>query len=158
MKIKGIIFNSIQIILLIIMLSFYLITSHLTHSECDIDSDIKYTLNAYILFSITVMVVNSLNQMFTYHYFKNRIVLNVIIFTIFYSLIIIDALGGIFIAQQMNEKSECYKFFTDNKNIFSIFISIVFLTLFNIIYKSYTCKNPESLYKDDESRPLLVNM
>jgi hypothetical protein len=140
------------------MLSFYLTETHPTHSECDIDSNVKYTLNSYILFSISVLFVNTIIQMLSYNYLKNRIVINVIIFTIFYSLIIIIALGGIFIAQQMNENSDCYKFFKDNKNIFSIFISILFLTLINIIYKSYTCKNPESLYRDDESRPLLVNM
>ena len=62
----------------------------------------------------------------------------------------------------MNEKTECYKFFTYNKNIFSIFIGILFLTLINIICKCYACKNPESLYIDDDIyddyKQVLVNI
>ena len=143
------------------MLSFYLTGSHPSTSQCDIDSNVKYTLNSYILFSIVVIFISCLSQILSNYYLKNYIVVNVIIFTLFYSLIIIIALGGIFIAQQMNSEHTCYQFFMDNKNVFSIFISILFLALVNIIYKCIECKNEQVLNNynnDDEYRRLISSI
>ena len=138
---KEILLDCIQIIIVIIILTFYLLTKPSSESVCDIDSNVVYSLKSYILFSISTFFCVSISKILLWYYFRNKIALNIIMLTISYGLILFVAVGGIFIAQQMNEKSECSKFFMDNKNIFSIFISIFFLTLANIIYKCIECKN-----------------
>jgi hypothetical protein len=140
---KEILFDIIQILIIIIILTFYLLTHPSTNSECDINSNVVYSLNSYIIFSISTFFCVSISKLFLWYYFKNKIVLHVIQLTLSYGLILFVAVGGIFIAQQMNEKHTCYNFFIDNKNIFSIFISILFLVLLNIIYKCIECKNEQ---------------
>lgn len=140
---KEILFDIIQILIVIILLTFYLLIKPSNDSECDINSNVVYSLKSYILFSITTFFCVSISKLFLWYYFKNRIVIQVINITISYALIIFVAFGGIFIAQQMNTNLECYKFFRNNKNVFSIFISILFLTLANIIYRCIECKNEQ---------------
>lgn len=138
---KGIIFDVIQIVLMIIILTFYLLTHSSSESICDI-YDI-YSLKAYILFSITTFFCISIFELILYYYLKNKIILGIIALTISYALIILILLGGIFIAQKMNEKSECYNFFIDHNTILCIFISIIFLAIINIIYKCIICKQKQ---------------
>lgn len=153
---KEILFDIIQILVIIIILTFYLLSHPSTNSDCDINSNVVYSLKSYIIFSISTFFGISISKLFLWYYFRNKIVLHVINITISYGLILFVAVGGIFIAQQMNEKEICYKFFIDNKNIFSIFISIMFLALINIIYKCIECKNGQSIndYNYDEHYPL----
>ena len=143
---KVIIFDLIQILLSIIILTFYLLTNSSSESECDINSDVKYSLKAYILFSISTFFCISISKLIIWYYFKNKIVLYVINITISYGLILFVTVGGIFITQQINNNSACSNFFFNNKNIFSIFISILFIALANIIYKCIECKNEQIKY------------
>ena len=160
---KEILFDIFQIIIIIILLVFYLLTKPSSDSECDINSNVVYSLKAYIIFSITTFFCVSISKLFHWYYFRNKIVIIIINLTISYALILFVTIGGIFIAQQMNEKSECYHFFMDNKNIFSIFISILFIALINIVYKCIECKNdyPVNNYpvnNDDEYRGLISSI
>lgn len=140
---KEHLFNCIQISIVIIILIFYLLTKPSSESDCDIDSDIKYSLKSYILFSISTLFCVSISKLIFWYYYSSKIILNIILLTISYALILFVTLGGIFIAQLMNTNSVCYKFFMDNKNIFSIFISILLLAIANIIYKCIECKNAQ---------------
>jgi hypothetical protein len=141
---KEILFDIIQILIIIIILTFYLLSYPSSNSECDINSNVVYSLKDYILFSITTFFCVSISKLFLWYYFRNKNILHVINITISYILILFIAVGGIFIAQQTNEKKTCYEFFIDNKNIFSIFISILFLTFINIIFKCIDCKYRQS--------------
>jgi len=154
---QYIVINLIQIILVILMFLFYIIDDHPTNSVCDIDSNIKYTFNNYIIFSLVLLCSNSIIQSIFYYYLKNKIEFSIVIFTILYGVIIVIAVGGIFIAQQMNIHSDCFKFLTNNKNLLCVYISIMLITLFNIVYKCFICKNADRLYNYEENRQLLVN-
>jgi len=140
---KEIIFDVIQIVLMIIILTFYLLTHSSSESICDINTNVVYSLKAYILFSITTFFCISIFELILYYYLKNKIILRIITLTISYALIILILLGGIFIAQKMNEKSECYNFFIDHNTILCIFISIILLAIINIIYKCIVCKQKQ---------------
>lgn len=158
---KEILFDFIQILIVIILLTFYLLTNPSSNSDCDIDSNIKYSLKAYILFSIITFFCVYISKLFHWYYFRNKIVINIINLTISYALILFVTVGGIFIAQQMNSEHMCYHFFMDNKNVFSIFISILFLALANIVYKCIECKNEQVLNNynnDDEYRRLISSI
>ena len=154
---KEIIFDIIQFFIVSIILIFYLLTYPPTKSECDINGDIVYSLKAYILFSISTFFCVSISKLIIWYYFRNKIVLHVINITISYILIIFVIIGGIFVAQQMNINKDCSNFFMHNKNIFSIFISIVFLALVNIIYGCIQCKNDYNIIYDGYT-PLIYNM
>jgi hypothetical protein len=140
---KVIIFDIVQMILTIIVLTFYLLTHSSNESVCDINANIVYSLKAYILFSINTFFCISLFELILYYYLKNQIILNIVVITISYCLIIFILLGGIFIAEKMNEKSECYNFFIDHNSVFCIFISIILLAIINIIYKCFICKQKQ---------------
>jgi len=140
---KEIMFDIIQILIVIILLTFYLLTKPSNDSDCDINSNVVYSLKSYILFSIATFFCVSISKLFLWYYFKNKIVIQVINITISYALILFVAVGGIFIAQHMNDNNNCEKFFMVNKNIFSIFISILFISLINIVYKCIECKNEQ---------------
>ena len=158
---KEILFDIIQILIVIIILTFYLLTKPSADSACDINSNVVYSLKAYILFGISTFFCVSISKLFFWYYFRNKIVINVINITIAYTLILFVTVGGIFIAQQMNEKPDCYHFFMDNKNIFSIFISILLIALANIVYKCIECKNEQVLSNynnDDEYRSLISSI
>lgn len=145
---KEIFFDFIQILIISILLTFYLLTKPSSDSECNINSNVVYSLKSYILFSISTFFCVSVSKIFVWYYFRNKIVINVINITISYTLILFIIVGGIFIAQQMNQEKDCYHFFMNNKNIFSIFISILILSLANIIYKCIECKNEQTIERN----------
>jgi hypothetical protein len=156
MKINSILFDIIQIFISIVILSFYLI-DHSDSTDCNITTNIIYSLKAYILFSLISFIIISIIKLISLYYLKNKIIVNAIILTLSYGVILIIAIGGIFIAQQMNTHNNCYRFFTDNKNIFCIYISILLLTLINIIRKCIECKNEQTNENYDDEYKFLIN-
>ena len=154
---KYIIFDLIQLIIVIILLSFYLTSSPDKESPCDINTNVEYSLYQYILSSLSLYAIISSIYIFCGIRKKSNC-LYTIILTVAYIIVIVITIFGIFIAQQMNVEHDCYEFFTQHKNILSIYIAILFLTLMNIIYNCMKCRNVQEVYNHDEYRPLLINM
>ncbi len=151
---KQIIFYIMQVLIISIILIFYLLTKPSDTNNCDIDTDINFSLHSYILFSIVSLLIISFIHTFSVLYLKTKIKLQIILLTVSYIILIFIAIGGIFIAQQMNTNSNCSKFFFANKNIFSIYITLLFITIINFIYKSIKCKDGNI----NEYRPLLISI
>lgn len=157
MQIKEFLYDFIQIFVICILLTFYMIINPSSDSDCDVNSHIVFTLNTYIDFSLVTFFVISLTKSIIRYYFRNKVVLNIIIITISYALILFVTVGGIFIAQQMNIEQKCYNFFESNKNIFCIFISIMILSVVNIIYGCIECNTKQKNNNFDNENEYLIN-
>ena len=140
---KELIFDFIQIIITIVVLSLYLSLHPPSICECDIDTSVVYKFRSYIIFSLCVYCSISILNIINFVCFKNKIFFNAMILTSTYIFIFAIIIGGIFILQQLNVKNECEKYLTNNKDFFSIFISILILCFLNIIYKCIECKNKQ---------------
>lgn len=136
-------FDYIQIIITIVVLSLYLSLHPPYICECDLDTSVVYKFKSYIIFSLCVYCSISILNIINFFCFKNKIILNAMVLTFSYIIVFTISLGGIFILQQMNVKNECEKYLYNHKDYFCIFIIILILCFLNIIYKCIECRNKQ---------------
>lgn len=141
------IYNIAYLVSTMILMMSYEFTHPPSDSECDVDSNIKYSLKSYIIFSLSMLFLTTLLKLIMYNHFNSNITANCVSNIFTYITFIVIIIGGIFIAQQMNVHSECYNFLMNNKNSLCIFISVQVMILINIIYH---CVEFKSSYTRNE--------
>jgi len=142
------------------MLGFYVTSDK--HTPCDISSNINYTLYEYIIVSLCLLIIISFVSIILTKFNQTNVyVIMCVMLTMVlqYGVVLFVLIGGIFIAQQMNNTHNCMEYFTATPKDFSIYIGLFFLALINLIFICVGCKLKMEYqsydYRYKESEPLL---